>query len=314
MTRAATTQKKRLQNSLFALLFYVLIVIIWGAWVRISYSGDGCGDHWPLCNGEFIPGTGSLIPAKKTWVEYTHRLMSGGFGIFVLLIWWQARKYFAANRPLISSVNWMLALMISEALLGAKLVLFGLVMRNDSWLRTLFMGLHLINSLALVASITLAYENSRTLTWLQREKRSWSSRSLILFAILAVSGAIAALSATLFPSESLLAGLAQDFDSNSHYLLRLRIFHPLLGLTIGGGLSYTVWQSTRWARDHYFNTISRNLTVLLLAEILMGACTLLFLAPVWMKLVHLALAHCTWICLILWWKNLNWQKTPHNAE
>ena len=35
-----------------------LLVIVWGAYVRASFSGDGCGDHWPLCNGQVIPATG----------------------------------------------------------------------------------------------------------------------------------------------------------------------------------------------------------------------------------------------------------------
>ena len=54
-------------------LVYNLVVILWGAYVRATGSGAGCGSHWPLCNGEVIP----RAPEVETLVEFTHRLSSG---------------------------------------------------------------------------------------------------------------------------------------------------------------------------------------------------------------------------------------------
>ena len=71
--------KKNISNLLFAFWLYTIIVILWGAWVRISHSGNGCGDHWPLCGGEFIPTEATA----KTWIEYSHRMMSGLYGLIV---------------------------------------------------------------------------------------------------------------------------------------------------------------------------------------------------------------------------------------
>ena len=50
-------------------LFYCLFVILWGAFVRASGSGAGCGAHWPLCNGVLVPQS----PALATIIELTHR-------------------------------------------------------------------------------------------------------------------------------------------------------------------------------------------------------------------------------------------------
>jgi cytochrome c oxidase assembly protein subunit 15 len=60
-------------------------VILWGAVVRATGSGAGCGSHWPLCNGVVIPATES--PA--TTIEFVHRLSSGLAMIFVmvLIVW-----------------------------------------------------------------------------------------------------------------------------------------------------------------------------------------------------------------------------------
>jgi len=50
----------------WGVLAYSILVILWGAYVRISFSGDGCGDHWPLCHGEVIP----TAPSVKTLIEF----------------------------------------------------------------------------------------------------------------------------------------------------------------------------------------------------------------------------------------------------
>ena len=73
---------------LFYFWLYTLAVILWGAWVRISHSGDGCGNHWPLCSGDLIPN----FSQTKTWIEYTHRLMTGLYGVVVVLIFFKIKK------------------------------------------------------------------------------------------------------------------------------------------------------------------------------------------------------------------------------
>src|SRR5277367_1666974 len=64
---------------------YNVLVILWGALVRATGSGAGCGNHWPLCNGQVIP----LSPRADTVIEFTHRMMTGGSIFFVvgLLVW-----------------------------------------------------------------------------------------------------------------------------------------------------------------------------------------------------------------------------------
>ena len=61
-------------------LAYLLFVILFGAWVRISGSGAGCGDHWPTCGGQLVP----RAPSVQTLIEYTHRITSGALGLMAL--------------------------------------------------------------------------------------------------------------------------------------------------------------------------------------------------------------------------------------
>jgi len=64
---------------------YNVLVILWGAYVRATGSGAGCGSHWPLCNGVIIPATGQT----QTLIEFTHRVTSAVSVVLVviLLIW-----------------------------------------------------------------------------------------------------------------------------------------------------------------------------------------------------------------------------------
>src|SRR5438309_10221069 len=60
---------------------YLLIIL--GAIVRITGSGLGCGEHWPLCNGRLFPPLD--LP---TWIEWSHRLAAGLVTILVAAVAW----------------------------------------------------------------------------------------------------------------------------------------------------------------------------------------------------------------------------------
>ena len=100
----------KISNLLFAFWLFTIVVILWGAWVRISHSGNGCGDHWPLCGGEFIPTSANA----KTWVEYTHRMMSGLYGLIVIYCFFIFRKpqYSETTKKLSKQANGTLNMMM----------------------------------------------------------------------------------------------------------------------------------------------------------------------------------------------------------
>src|SRR6266540_6286398 len=99
----------------FALAFN-LLVIVWGAFVRASGSGAGCGSHWPLCNGEVVP----VNPSIERVIEFTHRGMSGVALLLVLgMVIWAFRAY-PPGRVRRGAVASMIFILI-EALIGAAL-------------------------------------------------------------------------------------------------------------------------------------------------------------------------------------------------
>ncbi|MFN9068553.1 MAG: COX15/CtaA family protein, partial [Bdellovibrionales bacterium] len=205
----------------WALVIYTILVILWGAWVRISHSGDGCGQSWPLCDGALFPKDSS----SEVWIEYFHRLTSGLYGLFVVGLYLLIRKKFPPHSAQRFAGLATLILTVIEAGLGAALVLKGLVGENATIYRLVVMSLHQINSLLLVGSTVIT-------ALLVAEKSDvrphWKGLFLhkgflLIFMIIPATGAWAALSNTLFPSQHLLQGLAEDFASDSPWILRLRI-------------------------------------------------------------------------------------------
>lgn len=292
---------KKYTSLQLALFVFTLLVIIWGAWVRISHSGDGCGQSWPLCAGEFIPSAS----AKKTWIEYSHRLMSGSYGLWVIGLFLYTRAK-VASAQLRQLTCLLLILMIIEALLGAKLVLFKLVGTDDSGLRLIAMALHQINSLLLSGTTFLIYLFSRqqlnqpttllTPPWTATLRPTEPQWKYLFFGLLLVAmvGSWASLSNTLHPSSDLWTGFAKDFADDSHYLVKLRFLHPLIASLFSISIVF-------WKMNSYLDKARAQDLLLALGftgAFLFGWATLLFLAPVWMKLVHLTFAHCLWALII----------------
>ena len=134
------------------LLAYNLAVIVWGAYVRASGSGAGCGSHWPSCNGEVVP----LRPSAATLVEYSHRVSSGLVLVLVaaLVVW--AFRAAPKGHPVRRGAVLSLVFTLSEAAVGAGLVLFKLVAHDESLARALAISTHLLNTQLLLAALTLA--------------------------------------------------------------------------------------------------------------------------------------------------------------
>ncbi|MGH7436927.1 MAG: COX15/CtaA family protein, partial [Polyangiaceae bacterium] len=74
----------------WGLLAYDVAVVVWGAFVRATGSGAGCGRHWPTCNGDFVP----RAPRLETLIEMSHRASSGlAFLLTAVLLGWALRSY-----------------------------------------------------------------------------------------------------------------------------------------------------------------------------------------------------------------------------
>jgi heme a synthase len=285
----------------WSVLAFMVLVILWGAIVRTTGSGAGCGVHWPLCNGDFVPHH----PRLATVIEFIHRSMSGILTTLVaVLVAWVFWKSASGDRARRAAV-WVVVLLITEALLGAALVLGGWVDKNASNARVAMQCIHFTNTMLLVAALTLTAwwigiaahlgapcPDSRT--WAATKasgNRALSIATILLTLIVGATGAVAALADTLFPSPSLRAGLAEDFAATAPLLVRMRWVHPAASLLALVCVALLCWRVRGRA--------AAVVATLLALQFVLGIGDVLLLAPQWMQILHLLGADLFWIALVV---------------
>jgi cytochrome c oxidase assembly protein subunit 15 len=272
-------------------------VVAWGAFVRATGSGAGCGRHWPTCNGVVIPRS----PAVETVVEYVHRATSGlALLLVVALVVWAFRalpRRHAGRRAAVAS----LAFVVLEALVGAGLVLFGWVAKDTSAARGWVMAIHLANTFLLLGALALAAAWADRGGGLELGGRGALAPTLgIAFAttlFAGVTGAIAALGDTLFPEVHFVEGFRMTGAATT--LLRLRVLHPAAAIVAGAALVVAARAAVRARPDPEVRGAAGTLLGLVAAQVAAGVVNVVALAPIWLQLVHLVLADALWIALVL---------------
>lgn len=303
MDSAANTQPVR--SSAFSkyawfVLWYNVVVILWGVFLRASHSGDGCGQHWLTCHGEIVPSA----PQLKTLIEFSHRITTAiaGLVVLVLVIW--AFRAFRRGSIVLKVALASFLMIIVEALIGAGLVLTGNTAGANTPTRPFWTIGHLISTFILLAVLALT-------AWYANGRRPFSFAAppkvkialLIGFAgilLSGISGSIAALSNMLFPSASLAEGFAANFSAASPLIVNLRISHPIVSIAIAVYLYLlTLWVIKSYSEIAVLKRLANMLTGLLVLQVAAGSLTYFTHAPIVMQLVHLLLADLLWIVFVL---------------
>ncbi|MEM7331551.1 MAG: COX15/CtaA family protein [Chloroflexota bacterium] len=276
-------------------LAYVVGVILWGAIVRATGSGAGCGNHWPACNGEFIPRAENI----ETLIEFSHRLTSSisGVLIIILLIW--AYRLNPARRFVRLMAILSFIFVVVEGGIGAALVRLELVENNASGLRAMVIALHLVNTLVLLTWLTLTAWGANVKQSIRliapTTVRIAVGVALFGVSIMSAAGAVTALGDTLF-----LSGVIGSNDAGAeHFLISLRAWHPYLGAGVSGYLFLMGY----WILKSYKQSQIKRQAIWIVGFLALqggvGILNIFLKAPVWMQVIHLFLADTIWILLIL---------------
>ena len=199
-----------------------------------------------------------------------------------------------------AAVSWAGFFLVTEALLGAALVLNHWVESNMSTGRTIAQSIHFTNTLLLMAALALTAwflrDESRDFAGSRVSKvAAWTAVAATI--VVGATGALAALADTLFPSPTLAAGMAEDFAAGPPALVRMRWLHPaaaVIGLVCVGVLVRASVQ----ARGGW-DGVSKAVAGLLGLQFLLGIADVLLLAPTWMQVVHLLGADLYWVALVV---------------
>jgi cytochrome c oxidase assembly protein subunit 15 len=285
---AVRIQAQRLPRYAALTLGFMVFVVLEGAVVRATGSGAGCGNHWPLCNGEVIPHH----PRLATIIEFVHRQLTTVCSVLVVGL---IAATFIRRPPghrARRAVVWTGILLLTEAALGAILVKGGYVEANASTMRVVMQCIHFTNTMLLLAALTV--------TWWWLRDRAEPGRmpahakpaawvALASTIVVGATGSVAALADTLFPSVSLRLALQQDFAMHAPLLVRMRWLHPAAAV-VGLICAMLLANILR-------GTMGRALLLLIAAQFVLGIADVVLLAPTWMQVLHLLGADLYWIAL-----------------
>lgn len=279
-----------------------MLVILFGAVVRITGSGAGCGQHWPTCHGEVVP----VSPTLETIIEFSHRVTSGLCGLIVLALLILALRAYPRGHAVRLGAWLALVFTITEALIGAGLVRFGLVGHNDSVARAVVMAAHLVNTSLLTGALALTAwaagrpgEPTAARPALSPRVRWLLHASLLGLLVVGVSGAVTALGDTLYPVEAGALGerLQRDLGAGAHFLQRLRLMHPLLACGLGF-FTAVVAHHLGSRPDPAIRRTSAWVIILVFAQLGAGVLNVALSAPGWMQVLHLGLGTALWVAAV----------------
>ena len=192
---------------------------------------------------------------------------------------------------------WTAALLFTESVLGAVLVLRHLVERNTSIQRVFVQSIHFTNTMLLLAAATL------TAVFLkQRGKevapdpklRSISLATLGATLLTGAAGSLAALADTIFPSSSLHDALLADFASASPTLVHMRWLHPACAVLLIACCAVLIQRSLKLGR----HAQALGLLCSIAVQVAVGIADVLLLTPTWIQVIHLLAADIFWISLV----------------
>lgn len=277
-------------------LLYNLIVVAWGVFVRASRSGDGCGSHWPLCDGDHTPLMGDV----GRMVELSHRISTSLCGLLAIILVVWAFRISGPGSSLRRSSATVLGLTLFEGLIGAVIVKFGLVTDNDSVARALVMAVHVISTYFLVGA--LAFTGLMASGYETPSYRRQSSVLMLLavgflgLMLLGVSGAISALGHQLKPVDNVIAA---SLNPATHWMVRLQPLHPLLGVTIGVYLLFIGGLISHLRPSPQVRRAAKWVVGLYAFQIGVGLLNIFLKAPIPMQMFHLVMADVNFISLVV---------------
>ncbi|MEZ4370371.1 MAG: COX15/CtaA family protein [Polyangiaceae bacterium] len=324
---AAPTAGARFAKVAWAGVAYTLFVVLFGAVVRITGSGAGCGQHWPTCHGEIAHMPKSI----ETLIEFTHRITSGLCLPVVIALWVWALVRFERGHATRRYAALSVFLMVVEALVGASLVLLELVGANASVSRAAFMGVHLISTSLLMGAMALtAWTSGSAATHRLRIRPldGLGRRLLVLMVgvvLVSMLGAVTALGDTLYPVQE--GAALADRLHGSNFLERLRVAHPISAVLLAFGIWWLMarFQDAAEAASERLGAAggavgagasgdspiaaasfhaqsgvwARRVKALLALQLGVGVVNIALSAPGYMQVTHLAVGTLLWVCLVL---------------
>jgi heme A synthase len=271
-----------------AILVFGLIVL--GAVVRVTGSGLGCGDDWPLCNGALFPP----LADTTAWIEWSHRLVAIAIGVFGIGMLVAVFRNHRSNRLAVGATVVAALLYAIQSGIGRSVV------KAD--LSPTLVAFHLGTAMLLLGTLVVAAVAGKYAR-VQRYPRDTVTTLAYINAVLAlivillgamVRGAGAVLACGDWP---LCNGDIMPFAQGQ--LATVNMVHRYAVLVLGGLLAILLWHVERSRRDTGIRWLARLAFIVYLAQAGVGAMYVFSRAGALWGALHVALAAATWALLVI---------------
>ena len=266
-------------------------LIVFGAVVRVTDSGLGCGNEWPLCDGRVIPPLDNVT----AWIEWAHRLFAAAIGIVGLgMLYMAVRAYRKRNRLVLTATAIGAGLFVVQSALGA----FVVVMDLPPTMVTLHLGtaMLLLGSLQLAA--IAAWHRPPENPYPRDAVTSLAYVTAALSLVIILTGALvrgsgATLACTDWP---LCNGSVLPFDQGE--LQTVHMMHRFSVVGLGLSLAMLLWYVFQARQNRLVRWLTVGAMVVYLMQAAVGAAFVLTsAAPAW-GATHVGMAALTWALLV----------------
>jgi len=247
---------------------YLLVIL--GAVVRITGSGLGCGDHWPLCNGHLFPPLGDV----PTVIEWSHRLLAAVVSVLVVGLALLAWKGAGSREPGAGSAYTALVLLVIQVVLGAVTVKTGLT--------PALVILHLATAMLLLATLITAARGGPL--------PAPGSRLPVILAFITVLFGAATANLGAMASCGGFPLCNGQLIPTAGPLAWVQWIHRLLAYSLAG---YLIWWMTRDPRS------AQWLVVIVLLQITIAATMIGLGFPSGLQVAHAGVGAAVWAAMVI---------------
>lgn len=265
-------------------------LILFGAVVRVTDSGLGCGNEWPLCDGTIVPPLDNVT----AWIEWLHRLFAFTIGLFGLVMLVLSIRHYRQHKRLVMYTTILAAILFAfQSALGALVVILDLP--------PTMVTMHLGTAMLLFAALIVAYIGASytpkqyyprdTVTLL-----AYLTAALALIIILTgalVRGSGATLACTDWPLCN-----GEVFPINQGQLQLIHVIHRYAVVGLGIAVILLGVYVFRSRQSTLIRTLTLTAVGFYFAQALVGAAFVLTAAlPIW-GVLHVGFAAMTWATLV----------------
>lgn len=268
----------------------MLLILMGGALVTKTESGMGCGKSWPLCEGELIPS--NITP--ELIIELSHRVVSGGVGIIILLLSILSWKYIGHIRETKLLAFLSIFFLVLQGLIGAAAVMWG----QSDFVLALHFGISLISFASVFLLSLLIFEidqkfDARSLIIDKGLRRQIYSLTIYTLVVVYTGALVRHVEASMVCGSWPLCKQGSPFDFNYSFDQWIQMGHRFFAASL---FIWTLYLAFRVIKHYKFSKVMYwgwiVILIIICLQVLSGALIIFTMLNLAVALLHALIISC----------------------